>query len=174
MKKRKNRAIFLDRDGIINIDTGYVYKIRDFSFQNGIFPLLRKLQSLGYLLIIVTNQSGIAREYYSKNDFEKLTKWMIEKFKKKDINIEKVFYCPHTPEDKCACRKPNNAMILDAMKEFDIDPKLSWMIGDKESDIKAAIKSNIKNTIMVATDMKKNIAKYSANSLYDIINIIKI
>jgi D-glycero-D-manno-heptose 1,7-bisphosphate phosphatase len=172
MKKQKNKAVFLDRDGVINVDTGYIYKIKDFYFQEGIFTLLKKLQNLGYLLIVVTNQSGIGRKYYNESDFQKLTNWMIEKFKEKDIKIKKVFYCPHTPEDECECRKPNNAMIENAVKEFSIDPVSSWMIGDKDSDIQAALKSSIKNTILLTYE-EKSIAKYSANSLYDIINIIK-
>ncbi len=169
---KQNKAIFLDRDGVINIDNGYVYKIDDFIFVKNVFKVLKKLQDLGYKLIIVTNQSGIGRGYYGKNDFLKLNTWMLEEFQKKDIKIEKVYYCPHKPEDKCQCRKPNNAMIEEGIKEFDIDPELSWMIGDKASDIEAAKKSGIKNTILIA-DNKTDIAKFQVNEIYDIIKIIK-
>ncbi len=139
------KALFLDRDGVINIELNYLYKIEDFKFIDGIFELCRHYQNLGYLIIVVTNQSGIARDYYSESDFEKLTAWMIEEFAKKGIKIAKVYYCPHHPEisGECSCRKPEPGMILQAQKEFDIDLKNSILVGDKERDIEAAIEAGI-------------------------------
>ena len=171
MKSKQNRAVFLDRDGVINVDKNYLYRIEEFEFSEGIFELLKKLQELGYLLIVVTNQSGIARGYYKKDDFLKLTSWMVGEFKKKGIRIEKVYYCPHKPDEGCECRKPKSGMFKEAIKEFDIDPKLSWMIGDKLSDIKAAKNIGINNTILLS-QTKNNLAKFQANSIYDIIKII--
>ncbi len=171
--KPKSKALFLDRDGVINIDNGYTYKIEEFKFYNGIFNLLKHAQKLGYKLFIVTNQSGIARGYYSENDFQRLTLWMLNEFEKNGIKIEKVYYCPHLPEDNCECRKPKPKMIEDAIDEFDIDPKSSWLVGDKLSDIKAAKNADVKNTILISSEDKKNsLAKYTVQSLYDIINII--
>lgn len=171
--KQKSKALFLDRDGVINIDHGYTYKIEEFKFYDEIFNLLRHAQKLGYKLFIVTNQSGIARGYYSEQDFKRLTLWMLKEFEKNGIKIEKVYYCPHLPEDNCECRKPNPKMIKDAIDEFDIDPKSSWMIGDKPSDIEAAKNAGVQNTILISTKNEKNsLAKYSVRSLYDIIKII--
>jgi len=170
--KQKSKAIFLDRDGVINIDKSYLYKKEDFEFCDGIFELLKHTQTLGYKLFVITNQSGISRGYYSENDFKKLTTWMLDKFAKQDIKIEKVYHCPHLPEDGCECRKPKPKMINDAIKEFNIEPKLSWMIGDKDSDIQAAKNASIENTILISAE-KSPLAKYRVNSLCDIINIIK-
>lgn len=171
--KQKSKAVFFDRDGVINIDKSYLYKIEDFEFCEGVLDLMKHLQSLGYKLFVVTNQSGISRGYYAKEDFEKLTSWMLKEFEKRDINIEKVYYCPHAPEDKCECRKPKPKMIKDAINSYDIDPVSSWMIGDKLSDMQAANNAGIENTIFFSPKNKKNLqAKYSVKSLYDIIKII--
>ncbi|NOX14597.1 MAG: D-glycero-beta-D-manno-heptose 1,7-bisphosphate 7-phosphatase [Epsilonproteobacteria bacterium] len=167
-----NKAIFLDRDGIINIDKTYLYKIEDFEFCDGIFEALKKFQKLGYLLIIVTNQSGIGRGYYNEKNYERLTNWMLNEFEKNKIKIQKVYHCPHTPEDNCGCRKPKPYMIHLAIKEFEIEPKNSWMIGDKLSDIKAGLKAGITNTIFIKSSTCKE-AKYSVKSILDTISIIK-
>jgi len=168
----KNRAVFLDRDGVINEDDGYIFKIEDFRFKEGIFKLLSYLQKLGYKLFVVTNQSGIARGYYNEDDFLKLTDWMIKEFKKHSINIEKVYYCPHMPDSVCSCRKPKPGMIEEAIKEFDLDTRNSWLIGDKPSDIEAAKNASIENHIYLNDDNFGG-AKYSVKDILDIINIIK-
>jgi len=157
------KAAFLDRDGVINIDTGYVGRIKDFKFKDGIFELLKLLQNLGFSLFIVTNQSGIARGYYSEEDFYKLTEWMKEEFKKKGIEIKDVRFCPHHPNitGECECRKPKPGMILDLAKEYGIDLKNSIMIGDSDRDIEAAKRAGIEKTFKVE------------ESLYDIIKKIK-
>jgi D-glycero-D-manno-heptose 1,7-bisphosphate phosphatase len=166
----QNRAIFLDRDGVINIDKGYVYKQEDFVFTDGIFEALKYFQKSGYLLFVVTNQSGIARGYYSKSDFLKLTEYMLDEFAKKEIRITKLYYCPHSPEAYCQCRKPNPKMLFDAKKEFDIDMKASWLIGDKQSDIQAAMNAGIENTIYFGKG--ETTAKYKINSLKEAIKLI--
>lgn len=172
--KPKSKALFLDRDGVINIDNGYTYKIEEFKFCDGIFELLRYAQKLGYKLFVVTNQSGIARGYYSEDDFQRLTFWMLKEFEKNGVKIEKVYHCPHLPEDNSECRKPNPKMIKDAISEFDIDPKSSWMIGDKLSDIEAAKNAGVENTILISVQNQKNtLTKYIVQSLYDIMDIIK-
>ncbi len=172
--KQKSKALFLDRDGVVNIDKSYLYKKEDFVFCDGIFELLKYAQHLGYRLFVITNQSGIARGYYSEDDFDKLTSWMIEEFKKSGITIQKVYHCPHLPDDNCECRKPKPKMLKDAIDEFDIDPAASWMIGDKPSDMEAAKNAGVKNTILISNqNQKTSSAKYSVQSLYDIIDIIK-
>ena len=157
------KAAFLDRDGVINEDFGYMGKIEDFEFKEVIFELLKLLQDLGFNLFIVTNQSGIARGYYTEDDFYNLTQWMIEEFKKKGIEIKDIRFCPHHPDitGECECRKPKPGMILDLAKKYGIDLKNSIMIGDSKRDIEAAINAGIKNRYLVE------------DSLFDIIKEIK-
>lgn len=139
------KALFLDRDGVINVEKDYLYKIKDFEFIDGIFSLCHHYISLGYLIIVVTNQSGIARGYYTEEDFSIITKWMIEEFAKESITISKVYHCPHHPEisGECSCRKPKSGMLLQAQKDFNIDLKNSIIIGDKERDITAGVNAGL-------------------------------
>ena len=167
------KAVFLDRDGVINVDKGYVHKIEDFEFTKGAIKALKYFQSLGYMLIIVTNQSGIGRGYYTLKDFQKLTTWMKNRLKADGIEIKEVYFCPHSPDEKCTCRKPEPGMILKAAKDYDIDLKKSWMIGDKKSDIEAAKRAGIINTILISSEEKLEGAKYKAKSLFDTISIIR-
>ena len=146
---KKPYALFLDRDGIINKDLGYVSKIEDFKFTEGIFELLHLFVEKGYLLFIVTNQSGIGRGYYTIKDFNALTKWMVHAFKEQNIEIQSVQHCPHTPNENCACRKPETGMVDAILKEYQIDLSNSWLIGDKQSDIDLAHNAGIVNTIAI-------------------------
>ena len=144
-----SKALFLDRDGIINIDHGYVYRIKDFEFTKGIFELLKLFIKKGYKLFIVTNQSGIGRGYYTQENFNTLTQWMLDRFTEENITIESVEHCPHAPEESCLCRKPNTAMIEAILSKYPLDLKNSWMIGDKQSDIDLAHNANIYHTISI-------------------------
>ena len=166
------KAVFLDRDGVINVDKAYVSKIEDFEFCEGVFETLRHFQKLGYLLIIVTNQSGIGRGYYSEEDFQKLTAWMRQELLHVKITIDAVYHCPHAPEVNCACRKPKSGMFEEAIKTFDINMRHSWMIGDKPSDIEAAHGVGIEQTILLGSAQSSD-AKYRVNFLLDTINFIK-
>ncbi len=167
-----NKAVFLDRDGIINVDKSYLYRVEDFEFCDGIFDSLKHFQKLGYMLIVVTNQSGIGRGYYSENDFQKLTSWMVQELQNQGITISQVYHCPHDPQENCTCRKPKIGMFEKALKEFGIDMKNSWMIGDKSSDMEAAINANIPNTILVNTLTCKE-AKFCVKTILDTIELIK-
>ena len=136
-----SKALFLDRDGIINIDHGYVYKIEDFEFVEGIFDLCRLAIDKGYQIFVITNQAGIARGYA---------------FAEQGITITKVYYCPHHPSKgvnefvmSCDCRKPEPGMIKQAQQEFAIDLMESVFVGDKVSDMQAASKAGIKTRILV-------------------------
>ena len=144
------KALFLDRDGVINVEKDYLYKIEDFEFIDGIFDLVSHYYDLGYKVFVVTNQSGIARSFYTQSDFSKLTQWMMLEFLKKDIKIEKVYFCPHHPDisGECSCRKPKPGMILEAASVYDIDLEHSIMIGDKERDIEAGLNAGIKETYL--------------------------
>ncbi len=150
----KRKALFLDRDGVINVDHGYVGRVEDFEFVEGILELIREAESEGYLPIVVTNQSGIGRGYYSEADFEKVTAHMLEKMREAGIGIgrEQVFFCPHAPEEQCACRKPQPGMFLEAARRFDLDMPASWMIGDKATDIEAAEAAGVGHRALVPPD----------------------
>jgi len=145
-----DRALFLDRDGVINIEKDYLYKIEDFEFIDGIFELCSYYRDLGYKIFVVTNQSGIARNYYTEDDFLKLTSWMLQVFLKYGVKLEKVYYCPHYPDitGECLCRKPKPGMLLEAAVEFSIDLKNSLLIGDKERDIEAALNAGLSESYL--------------------------
>ena len=143
------KTIFLDRDGVINKEVNYLNKIDDFEFIDGIFDVCLYFQNLGYKIIIVTNQSGIYRGYYTEHDYQKVTQWMLAQFANEDINILDIFHCPHGPDSTCNCRKPKPGMFLNAKTKYNIDMKNSWMIGDKEVDVIAANAAGIDNTILV-------------------------
>lgn len=150
------KALFLDRDGIINVDFGYVHQIKDFEFVDGIFDLCCYAQDMGFEIYVITNQAGIARGYYSTDDFNQLTEWMIGEFNKQDIKISGVYFCPHHPEKganeyvkACKCRKPAPGMILNAQKEHQLDLNHSIFIGDKISDMQAAETAGIHNRVLV-------------------------
>jgi len=170
------KTIFLDRDGVINKDVNYAYKIVDFEFIDGIFEVCIYFQNLGYKIIIVTNQSGISRGYYSENDFQTITSWMLAQFKKNNINILDIFHCPHSPDFGCNCRKPKPGMLLNARNKHNIDMQDSWIIGDKEADIIAGISSGITNTILIKNALKidglNSKAKYIISSLQEAKKII--
>ena len=129
-----NKAAFLDRDGTINIDYGYVCKYEDFTFIEGAIEALRHLQELGYLLIIVTNQSGIARGYCTEEDVQLLHKKMCDRLEKEGVHITGIYYCPHLG-DACDCRKPKLGLFYQAAREYDIDMKGSIASGDKMRDL---------------------------------------
>lgn len=140
-----NKALFLDRDGVINDDVSYLYKPEDFRFREGIFALCRQAQRKGYLPIIATNQSGIARGYYTEEDFHRLTDWMLARFRDQGVHIARVYFCPFHPEKgqgryrvDSPDRKPHPGMFLQAQRDFDIDMAASVAIGDRDSDTEAA------------------------------------
>ena len=140
-----NKALFLDRDGVINIEKDYLYKIEDFEFIDDIFDVCKFFQNINYKIFVVTNQSGIARGYYSEQNFKSLSKWMKKQFLEKGINITAIYHCPHHPSisGECDCRKPKSGMLKDASLKYNIDLKNSVIIGDKERDIEAGINAGL-------------------------------
>ena len=163
------KTIFLDRDGVINKEINYLHKIDDFEFIDGIFNACQHFQSLGYKIIIITNQSGIYRGYYTEHDYQKLTQWMLNQFASENINILDIFHCPHGPDSTCNCRKPKPGMFLNAKTKYNINMKNSWMIGDKEADVIAANAAGIDNTILVRSshriDESNSRASFFLNSI---------
>ena len=145
----KNKFVLLDRDGVINVEKSYLHKIEDFEYEKNVVEGLLKLRDLGYKFAIITNQAGIARGYYTEEDYLKLQNFIEEDLLKKGIKIEKSYFCPHHPNVsgkygiECNCRKPNTGNFELAIKEFDIDVKNSFMIGDKITDLIPAEKLGI-------------------------------
>ena len=162
-----NKAVFLDRDGVINLDKEYIYRIEDFEFIDGVFESCLEFVKLGYLIFIVTNQSGISRGYFSESQFKENSHWTLKEFKKRGIQITEIFYCPHGDKSKCYCRKPKPGLFINAKKKHNIDLKHSWMIGDKETDIKAANNAGINNTILVRSGHKIDELNSNAQFILD-------
>ena len=164
-----NKAVFLDRDGTINADKNYLYRAEDFEFLPGAVEALRMLQSHGFLLIIITNQSGIARGYYTENDFLSLTEWMLERLKESGVNIAKVYYCPHLPDAKipeyrkiCDCRKPETGLFEEAAREFDVDMAKSFAVGDKMRDCSVCEKTECRGFIIGGNSVSPKIRNVSS------------
>ena len=161
------KAIFLDRDGVVNKEVNYLFKKEDFEFIDGIFDACIYFQNLGYIIIIVTNQSGIARKYYSENDYQTVTKWMLRQFEDNGIEILNVFHCPHGPDSTCDCRKPKPGMFLTAKDKHNVDMEKSWLIGDKEVDVIAANAVGIENTILVRSGHRIDESNSNARFILD-------
>lgn len=183
-KNKMNKAVFLDRDGTLNIDYGYVHKIDDFHFIEGSIEALKKLKEMGYLLVLVTNQSGIARGYFTEQEFLQLTEWMDWSLADRGVDLDGIYYCPHHPEAKlaefkqdCDCRKPKSGMLLQAIEELNIDPARSIMIGDKVEDLFAGQGARIRTNILVRTGKEvtakeEDEADYVLDSIADLPSLI--
>ena len=153
------KVAFLDRDGVINIDTGYVYRINDFKYTYKCKEALRNITDNGYKIIIITNQSGIGRGYFSETEYKKLTSYYLNDFKNNGIDILDIFYCPHHVEANvkkfrkdCNFRKPKPGMIKKAIKRYSIDINNSFLVGDKLSDIEAGMSAGINNLFLIEND----------------------
>lgn len=152
-------AVFLDRDGTLNVDKGYVHRIEDWEWIPGAIEAIVALKKAGFLVIVITNQAGIARGYYDETDMTNLHTMINEELKEHDATIDGFYHCPHHPEfgklQKCECRKPMPGMIDKARRDFDIDLGSSWLIGDKASDIQAGLAAGVKS-ILVLTGYGNN------------------
>ncbi|WP_367680717.1 D-glycero-beta-D-manno-heptose 1,7-bisphosphate 7-phosphatase [Candidatus Fukatsuia anoeciicola] len=162
-------AIFLDRDGTINIDYGYVYKIDDFQFIEGVIEACRKLKAMGFALVLLTNQSGIAREKFTEAQFITLTKWMNWSLADNGVNLDGIYFCPHHPKsnaDKyrqfCYCRKPSPGMLLRAKNELHINMAASYMAGDTIEDMQAAQAAHVTSKVLLRSGKKTTAAAIAA------------
>ena len=151
------RALFLDRDGVINEEVGYLHRAEEVRFVDGIFSLCRTAMLLGYRIIIVTNQSGIARGYYSVAQFDGLMDWMREMFRREEVEIDAVYYCPYHPEHGVGKykrehpdRKPGYGMLLRGAEEFGVALAESVMVGDRCSDVQAANGAGLREAFLLA------------------------
>ncbi|MHB1937417.1 MAG: D-glycero-alpha-D-manno-heptose-1,7-bisphosphate 7-phosphatase [Acidobacteriaceae bacterium] len=149
-------ALFLDRDGVVNREIGYLYKPEQVEFTKGIFELCKYAQAQRYKLIIITNQSGIARQLYSEADFHSLMQWMSKEFLRARIRVDGYYFCPHHPEHgigpyrkECADRKPQPGMIFRASKDHGIDLQRSVLVGDRCSDLQAGATAGIGKLVLL-------------------------
>ena len=163
-----SRALFLDRDGVINEDHGYVFQIKDFVFISGIFELIKKAYQLEMKIFVITNQAGIGRGLYTEEDFLELNEWMCQKFKNAGTPINKVYFCPTHPDHGSGdyknhdnFRKPAPGMILQARDDFDIDLSSSVLIGDKPSEIIAGNRANVGQNILLSNGFLDELSSYS-------------
>lgn len=140
-----NKALFIDRDGVINIDRVHVYRREDFEFTCGIFDLCKRYSDAGYLIIIITNQAGIAKGLYTENDFNGLMEWVAQRFYSNGIVIDRVYHCPHHPDytGECSCRKPSPGMLVQAASDYSLCMNDCILIGDSDSDIEAGRRAGI-------------------------------
>lgn len=180
------RAVFVDRDGVLIIDPPhYAHRLDQLNFYPRVEEAIKILNENGFLVVVVTNQNGVAIGYYNEEDVKLFHQAMKEKLKEKGAYIDAIYYCPHHPEAKvekyrldCDCRKPNPGMLLKAAEEHDIDLKQSFMIGDKCSDIEAGIRAGCKKTILVKTghgmnNLNKCSYDYEVNNIYEVACLIE-
>lgn len=169
---KKLPAIFLDRDGVINEEIEYLHEPEKFKMLPNVIEGIKRLQNRGFKIVVVTNQAGIGLGYFTKEDFYKTNKKMLQIMGENSIIISKVYFCPHSIEDNCDCRKPKPGMILRAEKDMNIDLNNSWMIGDKADDILAGNAAGVK-TILVGTghgsqELKRCKPTIFAKDLFDV------
>ena len=177
------KALFLDRDGVININHGYVSRPEQVDWLPGIFDLVKRANKANYLVIIVTNQSGIARGYYSEATFWSLMNWMQEEFAKQGANIDKIYYCPHHPSEgqapylvQCDCRKPSVGMIEQALQDYAIDLEHSIMVGDKRLDMEMAVSAKIAKGYLLTKSTPQDLpnSDFSEIKLIEHLNLVQI
>ncbi len=160
------KALFLDRDGTINIDDHYVHRKEDFRFLDGIFDLCREAIAHGYLIVVITNQSGIERGYFTDAQFHELTDWMIEAFRREGVEIADVLYCPSLEGED---RKPKPGLFLKAGEKFGIEMGASLSLGDKERDVEAGIAAGVGRNLLLSETPVKTKADAVVRTLRDAI-----
>jgi D-glycero-D-manno-heptose 1,7-bisphosphate phosphatase len=167
------KALFLDRDGVINKDFGYVYKKSEFEFVDGIFEFVKLFYEKGFHIFIITNQSGIARGFYSEQDFQAIKKYVEVEFWRNGVEISKTYHCschPSFTKEPCLCRKPRPDMLLQAQKEFNIDFSNSFFIGDSETDFQAGQSAGVQTYLFSEHNEERSFQKIldSYNSQFKI------
>jgi D-glycero-D-manno-heptose 1,7-bisphosphate phosphatase len=145
----KNKAVFLDRDGTINVEIHYLHEPEKFQFIENVPEGLKLLISNGFKVIVITNQGAIGKGYYGHEDVEKTHQQMKNLLEEENIELTDIYYCPHCVAENCNCRKPLPGMVLKAIEDHQIDPSKSWMIGDKLSDITAGNRANLKSILVL-------------------------
>ena len=186
MKVIMNKLIILDRDGTVNVEKNYLYRIEDFEYTYKAKQAIQKLKNNNFKIVIITNQAGVARGYYTENDLNKLHNWINNDLSDERSYIDKFYYCPHHPlgliegyNHDCKCRKPSDKLYKNAIVDFDVDVKKSYSVGDKISDLIPAKKNGFK-TILVKTGYGKDQEKesmhyvdYICDNLYEASKLIE-
>ena len=181
MTDLKSRALFLDRDGVINVEMGYTSRPEEIKFVDRIFELARRAQKLHYKIVVVTNQSGIGRGYFTEDDFTGLTRWMNEQFIKNGCSIDATYHCPFHPTEgigdyrrESNLRKPNPGMILQAVNDFSLDPSMCVLIGDRLSDIAAGRAAGVRHNFLLSakTDVEEVEKEYVVSGLLAVVDFI--
>lgn len=149
VKERSNIAVFLDRDGTINEDTGYLHKPEELVIITGAAEAIRRLNSAGIKIVIVSNQSGVGRGYFTDSDVEAVNDKLVDIIGADGAKVDAVYYCNHHPDEDCGCRKPSLGMLKKASDEHGIDLKLSYVVGDKGSDIELARNAGAKSVLVL-------------------------
>lgn len=156
------KAIFLDRDGTINVDKGYVYRSKDFEFIEGVPEAIRTMKQLGYLVIVLTNQSGVARGYFREEDVLELHCYINEKLNDMGAAIDGFYFCPHHPEGtiaeycrRCMCRKPAVGLLQQALRDFSVNLGESWVVGDRERDLFLGYEASMGRVLLTMNEDKK-------------------
>ena len=167
-----DKIIFLDRDNTLNVDNGYTHKIEDFKLIDGTIKGLKILKKEGYKFVIITNQSGISRGYYRKEDTERFNQKLMETLSKEGIKVNNIFYCPHQSRDDCLCRKPKLGMLKDFLEKNEFSLNKSYVIGDKLSDVKFAINLGV-IPIMITTTPLEDKKIITAKNLLEAAEIIQ-
>ncbi|MBS1526478.1 MAG: HAD family hydrolase [Bacteroidetes bacterium] len=147
----KKKAIFLDRDGVLNREMGdYVCRIEDFHILDYNIPALKELQDRGYLLLVATNQGGLAKGWYTEQQLSEMHQLLRETYSAGGVEITDIFYCPHHPDytGECDCRKPKPGLLLQGIAKYNIDPALSYFIGDRERDVIAGTAAGVKGILI--------------------------
>ena len=155
-----NKAIFLDRDGIINEEIGdYVKRFEDFKLLPHLAETLKNYQSQGFLIIVITNQGGLAKGLYTLTELNKMHQYFLNEMEKAGVKITEIYYCPHHPDfnGNCLCRKPGSLLVEKAMARFNIDPKASYFIGDRPRDAEAGEKVGVKGILVPSNTLLKDV-----------------
>lgn len=183
MSSSPSPALFLDRDGVINREINYLHRIEDFQFIPGTFNTCQAFQAAGYQIVVITNQGGIGRGYYTEADFHRLNDWMLAQFEAEGVHIAQTYFSPHHPTHGIGDyrrdhpnRKPNPGMIFQAQADWQIDLSASVLVGDKESDIQAGLNAGISQNILVRSghriDEVNTRASAIADSIADVPSIV--
>ncbi len=146
-------AAFFDRDGVLNVDHGYVHRPDQWEWIQGAKESIRLVSELGYVVVVVTNQSGVGRGMYAETDVQALHVWVRQELAKEGLRLDGIYYCPHHPDTGCDCRKPASGMLLKAIEELDLDAGRSFFIGDSPTDMEAALRAGVRGVLFEGGDL---------------------
>lgn len=177
MKDRNQRAVFLDRDGTIIRDADYLTQLDEIEILPGVPEALRRLKRAGYLLLVVTNQSAVARGWLTEHNLRRIHRELQSRLAERDAEVDGFYYCPHLPDGaverysgECECRKPKPGMLLEAAADRDVDLSRSWMIGDSERDVEAGRRAGCRTILLAGTNSGQ--ADATAGHLLEAVDII--